>query len=597
MSELNRDALPMLDDRRDVTGTDDVENLLTEALRRLRLPNAYGVLLEGSVAEGFGNRTSDIDFLIVTEGPQSKRLPTVMFIDGRRVEIRIRCATEIADHAAHILGAGAGGGARIAALSRDELDIFQRFSHALVLRDSPVVRLLLAAHDRELFKSIALRWHALRAIRASNRAWLMLHFGNSESSAAWMRNALVAAGKAGVAAAGELYITDKWLDLQYRRATFDKTLRERMWSLVGQRPTEDELTEHLGKCLLLMKDLGVEGSQTDLNEVQIVPRAGITTWQLGAQVCVLRDRTEIYVLGSTAARVWRSIVFWTPIAQVIKRGRVDEKDARECIERFHRLGLIEVAWADGDTWLRMGAAPMVLPAGPFVSFDGFRVAQLGSKDVALFAVPAARLCFSGAEFVWASMCLENAWEDFIGVYEQKHWKLVQTSLQRLVSWACLILFSAFGVSPAPDIQEVTARIDEIPAVSPDLAAEALRLRLLDCDCEADAIAGRKEVEAFLHKVKEIIGGRLFPSSFEHADDWRSSLEYGFEWGRLASFIDPTLSADGRSFPVEEVRDMLAVNQGETRAEAIGVATYAGNDFGRWRRGARDPSTERDNHRP
>jgi hypothetical protein len=583
----------MLDDRRDVTGTDDVKNLLAEALRRLRLPNNYGVLLEGSVAEGFGNRTSDIDFLIVTEGPQSKRLPTVMFIDGRRVEIRIRCAAEIADHAAHILGAGAGGEATIAALSRDELDIFQRFAHATVLRDSPVVRLLLASHDRELFKSIAMRWHARRAIRASNRAWLMRHFGKSESSAAWMRNALVAAGKAGVAAAGELYITDKWLDLQYHRATFDKTLRQRMWSLVDQRPTEDELTEYLGKCLLLMKDLGVEGCQTDLSEVQIVPRAGITTWQLGSQVCVLRETTEIYVLGSTAARMWRSIVFWTPIAEVIKRSKVDTNDARECIERFHRLGLIEVTWADGDTWLRTGAAPMILPTGPFVSFDGFRVAELGTKDVVLFAVPAPRLCFSGAEFVWASMCLENAWEDFIGVYEQKQWKLVQTALQRLVAWACLILFSAFGVSPAPDIQEVTTRVGEIPAVTPDLAAEALRLRLLRCDCEADAIARRKEVETFLQKVKQILGGRLFPSSFEHADDWRSSLEYGFEWGRLASFVDPTLSADGRSFPMEEVRDMLAVPQGEARAEDIGVATYAGNNFGRWRRGGIGAPTERD----
>jgi predicted nucleotidyltransferase len=584
----------MLDDRRDTTGTDDIQNLLTEALRRLRLPNTYGVLLEGSVAEGFGNRTSDIDFLIVTEGPQSKRLPTVMFIDGRRVEVRIRCADEIADHAAHILGAGGRGDAKIGALSRDELDIFQRFAHAIVLRDSPIVRLLLASHDRELFRSIALRWHALRAIRASNRAWLMRHFGKSESSAAWMRNALIAAGKAGVAAVGELYITDKWLDRQYRRANFDKTLRDRMWSLIDQRPTEDELPEHLDKCLLLMKDFGVDGCQTDLSDVQIVPRAGITTWQLGAQVCVLRDKTEIYVFGSTAARMWRSIVFWMPIAHVIKRAKVDEKGARECIERFHRLGLIEVAWADGDTWLRTGAAPMILPTGSFVSFDGFHVAQLGAKDVGLFAVPAPRLCFSGAEFVWANMCLENAWEDFIGVYEQKHWKLVQTALQRLVGWACLILFSACGVSPAPDIQEVTTRIDEIPAVAPDLAAEALRLRLLRCDSEDDAIAGRKEVETFLHKVKEIIGGRFFPSSFEHADDWRSSLEYGFDWGRMASFVDPSLSSDGRSFPMEEVRDMLAVNQGEARAEGIGVATYASNNFGRWHRGGSGAPAERGN---
>jgi hypothetical protein len=572
----------VLDGRRSITSIDDIEALLTEALVKLRLPSDYGVLLEGSTAEGFGNRTSDIDFLIVTEGPQSQRLPMVMFINGRRVEVRIRCAAEIVSHATYIHNAGVCDETKIAGLSRDELDNFQRVSHALVVRDSSAVQRLLAFHNRELFKSIACRWHTLRAIQAGNRAWLMHHFGNSEASAAWIRSAVVAAGKARVAALGELYMTDKWLDLQFLRANVDKSLRERVWTLIDHRPSSDGVAEYLGRCLLLMKDLGVEGCQTLLSEVQIVPRSGITTWQLGTQVCALRDRIELYVFGSTAARMWRSIVFWRSISQVIKRSKVDDDDALECIERFHRLGLIEAAWSNGDTWRRTGAAPMILPTGPFVSFDGFHIVQLAATDVAMLAVPAPRLCFSGAEFVWASICLENAWEDFIGVYEQKQWKLVQTALQRLVGWACEVLFSAFAISPVPDIQEVAMRIDEIPAVSPDLAAEARRLRALSCNNEDDALAERREVEAFLRRIKEIIGGEFFPSTFDGADDWRYTLEYGFDWGRLAGFVDPTLS-DGRTFPIEEVRDMLALDRSKGRVSNSGVATYALNQFGRWRR--------------
>jgi predicted nucleotidyltransferase len=53
-----------------------------------RAPSA--VFLEGSIAEGFGNERSDVDFVaIVDNGLEPATMPYILFLDGRRIEVRM----------------------------------------------------------------------------------------------------------------------------------------------------------------------------------------------------------------------------------------------------------------------------------------------------------------------------------------------------------------------------------------------------------------------------------------------------------------------------------------------------------------------------
>ena len=53
-----------------------------------RQPSA--VFLEGSIAEGFGNERSDIDFVaIIDDGTEMATMPYILFIENRRVEVRL----------------------------------------------------------------------------------------------------------------------------------------------------------------------------------------------------------------------------------------------------------------------------------------------------------------------------------------------------------------------------------------------------------------------------------------------------------------------------------------------------------------------------
>ena len=51
---------------------------------------ADAVFLEGSIAEGFGNGRSDVDFVAVFEsGLEPPTMPYILFIDGSRIEVRL----------------------------------------------------------------------------------------------------------------------------------------------------------------------------------------------------------------------------------------------------------------------------------------------------------------------------------------------------------------------------------------------------------------------------------------------------------------------------------------------------------------------------
>src|SRR5262245_21340476 len=89
---------------------------------------ADAVFLEGSIAEGFGNERSDVDFVAVFEsGLEAPTMPYIVFIDGRRIEVRLLTARRLRRELAQVRNAAASGRKAVARLPWNLLERCQRF--------------------------------------------------------------------------------------------------------------------------------------------------------------------------------------------------------------------------------------------------------------------------------------------------------------------------------------------------------------------------------------------------------------------------------------------------------------------------------------
>lgn len=81
------ELLAYRDRRHDSVELGQVRALLEKAHAVAVIPDDATVHFEGSLAEGFGNEGSDIDLLLIVPGSEQAVMPTVLFLDGRRVEL------------------------------------------------------------------------------------------------------------------------------------------------------------------------------------------------------------------------------------------------------------------------------------------------------------------------------------------------------------------------------------------------------------------------------------------------------------------------------------------------------------------------------
>src|SRR4051812_20116089 len=127
-----------------IFSVDELRRLLDSALEQVDVPEDCGAVLEGSIAVGFGNSSSDIDFLLIDDSDREHvTMPTILFIEGRRVEVRMRSVRQLARQFEE-LRAGAAG-PRPYTISEDLLNRCQRLSCAVPLRRPALVAEVRAA--------------------------------------------------------------------------------------------------------------------------------------------------------------------------------------------------------------------------------------------------------------------------------------------------------------------------------------------------------------------------------------------------------------------------------------------------------------------
>jgi hypothetical protein len=550
-------------DRREAT------ELLEKALDQVAFPAGSGIILEGSIAEDFGNPSSDVDFLIVPDNDEKyPMIPTVLFIDGHRVEFRFRSASQVRRHATRLNAVPPSSEPKVTTLTADELDVYHRFAYAWPMRNEALIGELQAMHDREHLSRLTGTWLAAAATKALRQAAAMLHLRRDADAIAWARSAVLQAARAFAARAGQSYIAAKWVSVQVRRAGIDEATERELWSLYSAQPAD--AASYVEACAALAARIGVRESRLGEADLRLKRRRNVLSWPIAGNVYAIRQPQAIYSLSPQATAVWRSLVFDVPLPEALAEADcADPELARRILGELHRHGLLALGGAGlRKTWTRSDEPPAPQIDGPLLNLYGFAAPE-HREHVQLLPLPAERFVAAGVSFTWANLMLENAREDAVGAYEAQQWKVLEAAFRQMATRGCVMLLCAYGVAPQPPLEEAVVRISELPGIDRWLVDEARALQSLDIRGPADVPAANARIEAFVERLRSFLRGGMFPTAFESSEAWRGVLEIGYDWVRFGAFL-------GVPFPSQVVpEDFLASRGG--RAQVIPTAAASADE--------------------
>ncbi|WP_063007078.1 AMP-binding protein [Nocardia kruczakiae] len=524
---------------------DRAERLLAAALETVSIPPNSAALFEGSLAEGFGNEGSDIDFLIVAPGDeQMPTLPTVVFADGRRIEIRTRSEAQLRAQLARVTGAGGD-------LDEDVLNRCQRFRNATVVRSSPAVDLdgLLALLPAEGFAEIVSGWWAQRSRHALWFAVALRALGADEEAGGWARDGLLQAVKSWAAMRGETYIETKWVPRQLDRIVAADPGIAQQVDAYRALPAGATLDE----TLALARRFGIDDVTDDPDRILLARVDGVTTWPIGDRIHVLRDDRDVFALSDRGAAAWRGVVARKSVADILRRSPIGTE-----LAEFVRLGFIGLSLRGGET-LRPALA-MCKPVRPVTPIPSTRMPALGlagggaDREIAtLSPLPAQRFVACAMEVVWSNVVLENAREDLMGAVKAGQGAVADIAAHRAIAMCVRMALSTYGIHPLPpDVAPGRTLAAMVPDAGPlrELVDRASALRfsaVLGSGASGlDELAVLDELAA---AVREIAGGTQFPASFDSREQWRRTLDISYDWLRPAAYLDTEL-------PLDEARDLL-----------------------------------------
>ncbi|WP_405496338.1 AMP-binding protein [Nocardia sp. NBC_00511] len=522
-----------------------LRGLLEAASRSVSIPDEAAVLFEGSLAEGFGNAGSDIDFLVVTDGSEElPTLPTVLFLDGRRVEVRTRSLDQLRRQLERVTGTP----------DEDVLNRCQRFLRATVVRAGSVdLDGLRALIGHSAFADVVAGWWTERARHALRHSIALRAFGVHAEAAGWALDGLTQSMKAWAARRGETYLETKWLPRQLDRLGADPFI-DRYRELLR----EDSDQNWWESLLALAAELGVDGVADDAHALIFTRRPAVTTWSIAGRVHVLRADSEVFVLSDRSAQAWRSVVFRQSVRDVL--ARAPHEIGAELAE-FVRLGFVGLQWRGGEVLTPALAmckpveqyTPAAAVASPALGLAG---AARDSAIATLSPLSAQRFTGSGLNLVWSNVVLENAREDLVGAVKDAQVEVADIAAHRLIAMSVRVLLSAFGVHPLPADVDPVGTVDRLLPSNTRGRAELVAAlesagRVRFSAPGSDALAGLAVLDDFVTTVRGVAADPAdFPASFDSREQWQRTLALGYDWLRLAGYLDTDL-------PLDEARDLLA----------------------------------------
>ena len=542
-----------------------IAELLDRTLEVVDVAEDATVLIEGSIAEGFGNEGSDVDFLVVNLGDEeAPTMPTVLFVDGRRIEVRSRSIAQLRsqlEYAAQV----AATESTTPLIDKDLLNRCQRFLRASIVRAGSARARVEALRDvlsYPTFTELMRRWWTARAEQSLRQAVAMAALGATPDALGWARDGLQQAAKAWAAANSEGYLETKWLAMQLDRIG-PHELVGRYLLLEGElaraENTESGCGGLLDEVVDLAASLGVPSVVNDPHQVRLARVPGVTTWPIGARLHVVRDDRDVFALSEDGARAWRSVVFGRSLGEVRRR---TSPAIGPHLAEFVRLGFVGLRWSGGGPI--QPAIAMCDAVRPYTCPPTAGVPSLGvtganrdeRRTATLSPLSARRFVECAMNLIWSNVVVENAREDLVGAIKNAQGRVADIAARRLIGASVRMLLSASGVVPLPaDV----AAISTVQRILPDQfesrerllerLQQAHRIRFAREDGQGDDGPTALAVLDDMVDTFRTIAGVDFPASFDSREQWRRTLALSYDWLRLGAYLDADL-------PIDEARDLL-----------------------------------------
>lgn len=511
-----------------------------------------GVMLEGSLAEGFGNSSSDLDFLVVLPaGASPPLMPSLAFSGGRRVEVRQRDVEQLVEQFRR-LGAGRriGGEPGI----EDRLDRCQRFLGGLTLSDPTyAIQKVRESIDADQFADLVSTYCAARARRSLHLACAARLLDDGPAARDWAQSCLHYVAKTWLATRGETYIGRKWLQHQLDRAGAGE-IRERFTGLAALI-VGGELPDVLANVHEFGRDLGVLTTRDlDLRRLRLCRIRHVTTWDIGSRTHIIQRRARVFVLNAAGARVWRGLAFGRPLAASLASAATSPANAVPAFLYFlWRSGLVRLSWQGGEDLagkLDCGADTHV--DQPVVTLRGGRANDACAQPQAqCLPIGASEFATAGMSLVWANIMIENAREDLEGALDADQIAVASWAIRRIVRDLGLAVLSAEGIIPLPPWEEAASYVIRSPG-TPAQVREIMR-RLVGIGQPENTTQARHTfglVKELVDSAREAMGFQEFPRSFETSATWHTTTDIGYDWVRIGAYLDS-------DFPIEEAHDLLS----------------------------------------
>ena len=536
----------------------NLPELVAQARTIVEPPADSAVALEGSLAEGFGNETSDVDLVFLSGDPGSHpMMPTIVFLQDRRVEVRIRTLDEGFRQLNQVTDAAARGQKSLSRIGRDLIDRVQRIGGARLLEATEPAEGLRAACASPAVARIIHDWYRNSADDAILTADTLCVLGDEASARSWCRTAGIHTVKAWLAERGDTYIESKWYGRQLRRTPGGLELLAELESLV-RAPEGGVGLPELVTAVADFRARHVAGSPVGIGGQLIVrPNRQVTTWRIGRTLHIVDPGRSVFVLGETAERVWSGLPFGLSLRQVARHyAESGVADAGRVLGELHRLGLIKLAARGrGILGSRPASATLPLEGTVGISVDGaVRPDGFDPTWIRPLPISAAAFVKAGMGLVWGNVVVENAVEDIAGALKKQEWVLLGVATRRCVRFLCSVALSAHGVAPGPADEETVSVAGRLGVLPQHLwaAAETLVARAEARDAEEAAVIVESLRELVAEVRSGLPGSGVLPSSFDGADGWSDTLAVGGDWIRLATFL-------GIRPPKEDAQDLIATD--------------------------------------
>ncbi len=526
-----------------------------------RTPSA--VFLEGSIAEGFGNSRSDVDFVaIIDDGTEVATMPYILFIDDRRVEVRLLSYNRLKRELLSVRDVLANDSKQLSSdLSWNLMERCQRFMGAIPIENAVYIQQLQAILGTEGLEQAVAGWFEDFTQQTARYAIAMHSLAQPDYAKAWIKTAVFHAAKSYVAQQGEYYLGSKWLALQLERAAIDHALVDDFWTFMHISAKEIDSQTYLETGIALINRMHITGVELNSDQIVVERQPSVTSWQIGQHLHILRKQ-DIFRIKETAARSWRLVIFGQSCNAII----ASTKDAtpidkiKQSLADFSRFGFIRLHWL-GEGEIRINQTPksvlMPLGSAPIISFDGARVKKY-SEEIQLLPLPAKRFAEAGINLNWANIGVENSREDAEGALKNKQWQVLEYTSQRMIQAASMIVLAAHGVTPQPSLEEAILETTCYFPLSDSLLNKIQRIEHEHINSELEAKARLTMANDVVRQLRILADEAEFPSSFDNASGWCDTILYSYDWINLGTHLGsrfPSTAVGGRG-TAEEARDLL-----------------------------------------